>query len=135
MLACARARIKRAGWRNITLVHSDIESYGFPENANGIISTGVFGYLQNLDEVIASAARALVPGGRLVVRDAKQSNRMPSWLSSVILSLSQTFEVTPEYFEKRAWELFEKYFQECTFEEMYLGMVYIASGRIPARAA
>lgn len=44
MLACAQGRIDRAGWSNVELVESDIVEYDFPENVNGVLSTGVFEY-------------------------------------------------------------------------------------------
>jgi len=54
MLYRAKERVKRAGWTNVQLVHSDIAKYEFTDGINGIISTGVFGYIEERREVIES---------------------------------------------------------------------------------
>lgn len=128
MLACAGERVERAGWKNIELVQSDIVAYNFPEGVNGVLSTGVFGYIADCDRVIDAASHALVPGGRLVIMDGKRPERLPSWVFHLIVWLSRSFGVTSDYFDKRTWESVERYFRETAFEQMYGGMLYISSG-------
>jgi len=128
MLACARERVERAGWKNIELVQSDIVAYNFPEGVNGVLSTGVFGYIADYDRVIKAASHALVPGGRLAIMDGKRPERLPSWLFHLIVWFSRSFGVTSDYFDKRTWESVERYFQKTAFEQMYGGMLYISSG-------
>jgi demethylmenaquinone methyltransferase/2-methoxy-6-polyprenyl-1,4-benzoquinol methylase len=128
MLACAQERVERAGWKNIELVQSDIVLYDFPEGVNGVLSTGVFGYVSDCDPVIKAASQALVPGGRLVIMDGKRPDRLPSWVFHLFVWLSRSFGVTSDYFDKRTWESVERYFQRIAFEQMYGGMLYISSG-------
>ena len=128
MLACARERFKRAGLKNIELVQSDIVEYNFPEGVNGVLSTGVFGYIADYDRVIRAASHSLVPGGRLAIMDGKRPERLPSWVFNLIVRLSRSFGVTSNYFDKRTWESVERYFRETAFEQMYGGMIYISSG-------
>jgi ubiquinone/menaquinone biosynthesis C-methylase UbiE len=128
MLAYARERVERAGWKNIELVQSDIVAYNFPEGVNGVLSIGVFGYIADRDRVIKAASHALVPGGRLVIMDGKRPNRLALWVFKLIVWLSRSFGVTSDYFDKRTWEPVERYFQETAFEQMYGGMLYISSG-------
>ncbi len=128
MLACARERVERAGWKNVELVQSDIVAYNFPEGVNGVLSTGVFGYIADCDRVIKAASHALVPGGRLVIMDGKRPDRLPSWVFHLFVWLSRSFGVTRDYFDKRTWESVERYFQKTAFEQMYGGMLYISSG-------
>jgi len=45
MLAIARVRVERSGWKNVELIQSDIAAYDFPEGANGVLATGLFGYI------------------------------------------------------------------------------------------
>ena len=67
MLARARQRCEHAGWKQVELVQADIAAYDFPRNVNGVLSTGVFGYVAEYECVIEAAAQALAPGGRLVI--------------------------------------------------------------------
>jgi demethylmenaquinone methyltransferase/2-methoxy-6-polyprenyl-1,4-benzoquinol methylase len=128
MLACAGERVERAGWKNIELVQSDIVAYNFPEGINGVLSTGVFGYIADCDRLIKAASHALVPDGRLAIMDGKRPERLPSWVFKLIVRLSRSFGVTSDYFDKRTWESVERYFHETVFEQMYGGMLYISSG-------
>jgi demethylmenaquinone methyltransferase/2-methoxy-6-polyprenyl-1,4-benzoquinol methylase len=131
MLAYARKRIERAGWENIELVQSDIVTYNFPETVNGVLSTGVFGYIADCDLVIKAASQALVPDGRLAILDGKRPEHLPSLVFKLIVRLSRSFGVTSDYFDKRTWESVERYFRETAFEQMYKGMLYISSGTAP----
>lgn len=128
MLARAQERVARAGWKNIELVQSDIAVYDFPQGVNGILSTGVFGYISDCDPVIGAASKALVPGGRLVIMDGKRPDRLPSWIFHLFVWFSRSFGVTSDYFDKRTWESVERHFQKIAFEQMYGGMLYISSG-------
>jgi demethylmenaquinone methyltransferase/2-methoxy-6-polyprenyl-1,4-benzoquinol methylase len=128
MLDVARRRIERSGWKNIELVHSDIADYDFPEGINGVLATGLFGYIPEYDRVIKAASRSLVPGGHLSILDGKQPENLPSWLFKIVLKLGGPFGYTPEYFNVRPWESVERYFKETSFETRYGGMIYILSG-------
>jgi demethylmenaquinone methyltransferase/2-methoxy-6-polyprenyl-1,4-benzoquinol methylase len=75
MLAQARRRVEREGWRNVDLVAADAASYEFPAGAGGILSTFALTLIPEFDEVIARGARALAAGRRWVVADLK----MPGW--------------------------------------------------------
>jgi demethylmenaquinone methyltransferase/2-methoxy-6-polyprenyl-1,4-benzoquinol methylase len=116
MLDIAKERAERAGWKNIELIQSDIAVYEFPENVNGVLATGLFGYIAEYDRVIKAASKSLLPGGHLVILDGKQPERLPSW-----------FGFTPEYFKVRPWESVERYFQKTSIEQKYGGMIYILS--------
>ncbi len=135
MLECAREKIERSGWKNVELIQSDIAAYDFPEGVNGVLSTCVFGYVAEYDRVIKAASNALVPGGRLVILDGKQPERLPSWWFKLVLWLGRPFGATLDYFERHTWESLERYFQETAFEEMYGGMIYISSGATAQEAA
>jgi demethylmenaquinone methyltransferase/2-methoxy-6-polyprenyl-1,4-benzoquinol methylase len=121
MLDIAKERVERAGWKNIELIQSDIAVYEFPENVNGVLATGLFGYIAEYDRVIKAASKSLLPGGHLVILDGKQPERLPSWLFKIV------FGFTPEYFKVRPWESVERYFQKTSIEQKYGGMIYILS--------
>ncbi len=135
MLACARKRVERTGWKNVELIQSDIATYEFPEGINKVLSTGVFGYLDEYDSLIEAVSHALAPGGRLVIMDGKQSERWPLWLTKLFWRLARPFGVTLDYFDHHPWESVERYFQDTALEQMYGGGIYISSGTAPSSAA
>lgn len=128
MLDVARLRVERAGWQNVELIQSDIAAYDFPAGVNGVLATGLFGYITEYDRVIKTASQALVAGGHLAILDGKQPEKLPAWLFKIVLRLGRPFGFTPEYFKVKPWESVARYFQDPTFEEMYGGMIYISSG-------
>ena len=129
MLDGARRRIERAGWKNVELVQEDVASYSYPAGVNAVLSTGVFGYVNNYDQVIELAAQAIVPGGRIAIMDGKCPDRMPTWVFKLFVWASRPFGVTRDYFDKRTWESVERYFLGTQFEDMYGGMLFLSSGK------
>ena len=128
MLDIARVRVERSGWKNVKLMQSDIAAYEFPEGVNGVLATGLFGYIPEYDRVIKAASQALVPGGHLAIVDGKQPENLPAWLFKIVLQLGRPFGYTPEYFNVRPWESVERYLKEISLEKKYGGMIYIVSG-------
>jgi demethylmenaquinone methyltransferase/2-methoxy-6-polyprenyl-1,4-benzoquinol methylase len=128
MLEQARNRVERSGWKNIELIQSDIADYYIPKDVNGVLATGVFGYVSEYERVIQKTSEALVPGGRLVILDGKQPGNLPLWLFKLVLWLGRPFGFTREYFNVSPWESVERYFKESSFEEMYGGLLYLSSG-------
>jgi demethylmenaquinone methyltransferase/2-methoxy-6-polyprenyl-1,4-benzoquinol methylase len=128
MLDIARERVKQAGWKNVELIQSDIVAYDFPEKVNGVIATGLFGYIPEYDRVIKTISESIVSGGHLVILDGKQPKNLPSWLFKIVLKLGGPFGYTPEYFNVRPWESVGRYFKETSIDTMYGGMIYILSG-------
>jgi ubiquinone/menaquinone biosynthesis C-methylase UbiE len=128
MLDIARERVERSGWKNVELIQSDIAAYDFPEGVNGVLATGLFGYIPEYDLVIKAASEALVPGGHLVILDGKQPENLTSWLFKIVLKLGAPFGYTTGYFNVRPWESVERYLKENSFETRYGGMIYILSG-------
>ncbi len=128
MLDIARERVNRFGWKNVKLVQSDVATYDFPQGINGVLATGLFGYIPEYDRVIQTASKSLVPGGHIVILDGKQPQNLPAWLFRIVLKLGRPFGYTPEYFNVRPWESVERYFRNTSFETRYGGMIYIVSG-------
>ena len=130
MLDIARERVERSGWKNVELVQSDVAAYDFPEGINGVLATGLFGYIPEYDRVIKEASQSLVSGGHIAILDGKQPENLPSWLFKIVLKLGGPFGYTPKYFNVRPWESVERYFKETSFETRYGGMIYILSGTV-----
>ena len=130
MLDIARERVERSGWKNVELVQSDVAAYDFPEGINGVLATGLFGYIPEYDRVIKEASQPLVSGGHIAILDGKQPENLPSWLFKIVLKLGGPFGYTLKYFNVRPWESVERYFKETSFETRYGGMIYILSGTV-----
>ncbi len=129
MLTQARARVDGNGWDNVELIQSDMLSYRYPDHVDAVVSMGALGYIEDPETIIAAAANALVPDGRLAIMDIKNPERWPRWLLTLLFaSVARPFGVTREYFSERPWECVHQHFSNSTFEEMYWGLVYIASG-------
>jgi demethylmenaquinone methyltransferase/2-methoxy-6-polyprenyl-1,4-benzoquinol methylase len=86
MLDIARVRVEQSGWKNVELIHSDIAAYDFPKGINGVLATGVFGYIPEYDRVIKEAFQSLAPGGHITILDGKQPENLPSWLFKIVHS-------------------------------------------------
>jgi ubiquinone/menaquinone biosynthesis C-methylase UbiE len=128
MLDIAQVRVERSGWTNVELIQSDIAAYDFPKGTNGVLATGLFGYIPEYDRVIKAASQSLVPGGHIAILDGKQPENLPSWLFKIVLKLGAPFGYTPAYFIVHPWESVERYFKGISFETRYGGMIYILSG-------
>ncbi len=129
MLSIAEGKVRAAKWKNVELVHSDIEKTELPSEVNSIISTGVFGYLEDREEVLRRIHKSLVDHGKIVIVDGKKPKKWPSFVFKIFIKLSSPYGLTESYFDGNTSELVSKLFQDSTFEEMYGGLLYVTSGR------
>ena len=134
MLARAAARVASMGWSNVELIQSDAASYRFPEGVNGILSTFALTLEPEYDDVIERGARALSPGGRLVILDMKLPRNWLRHLAPVLVLLVRPFAVSTEITRRHPWESVERHLRNPTFSEVYFGVGYIAAGDAPQPA-
>jgi len=134
MLDRAHARIRREGWRNVTLVQADAATYAFPAGVNAILSTYALTLVPSYDDVIRRGAEALAPGGRVVVVDFKAPRSWPEPLQHAVVPLLRPFGVTRGLRTRHPWESLTRYLNLVIMEERYFGMTYIAPGERPAEA-
>lgn len=128
MLSVAKERVKSAGWSNVELIHSDIEEFELPAEINGLISTGVFGYLGESTKVMEKIYMSLVENGKVVIVDGKRPQKWPPLLFKLFVKLSSPYGLTESYFDNNTPEVVSQLFQNVTFEDMYGGLLYITSG-------
>jgi demethylmenaquinone methyltransferase/2-methoxy-6-polyprenyl-1,4-benzoquinol methylase len=128
MLDHARLKVEKSGWMNVELSQADIADYDFPQGLNGVLATGLFGYMPEYEQVIKAASQSLVAGGHIAILDGKKPENLPSWLFKIVLKLGGRFGFTPDYFHVRPWESLSRYFEKISFETRYGGMIYILSG-------
>lgn len=70
MLSVARVNLEKAGIRHAHVRHGDLHAVAFPPgSASVVVLHQVLHYLDNPSTAIASAARLLEPGGRLLIAD------------------------------------------------------------------
>ncbi len=135
MLTIAEDRVRGANWKNVELVQSDIDRAVLPAGANGVISTGVFGYLESREEVLGRIRASLVEGGRVVIVDGKKPQKWPSIIFRIFIKLSSPYGLSESYFDNDTVELVSRLFRDSTFEEMYGGLLYITTGTKLSNAA
>lgn len=129
MLAQARRRVDREGWKNVDLVACDAARYDFPDRVGGILSTFALWLVPEYDSVIERGARALAPGRRWVVVDLK----MPEWpgarlCARALVPFCRPFAVTLDLAERRPWESIVRHMKNAKVSERFFGFVYVASG-------
>lgn len=128
MLDVAKRRIKVNKWNSIELIESDIVQFALPSNIDAVFATGVFGYIQEYEEVIEKVYNALNKGGRIAILDGKRPERLPKPIFDIVLAFGRQYGYTEEYFDVSPWKAIEKHFSDFEFKTRYGGMIYEAFG-------
>ena len=132
MLAQAQDRIAAHGWSNISLVQADAAEYGFPTQAEAILSTYALTQVPECAEVIARGAAALSAGGRWVVLDLKVPGNTPGWLARLGTATVRPFAAIDEWIMRRPWEAIRAAMQEeladPSWTELFFGTAFLAAG-------
>ncbi len=128
MLEQARLRVHRTGWTNVELVRSAAAEYIFPDRVDGILSTFALTLEPDYDSVIANGARALADGRRWVVLDLRVPQNWLRHVAPVLVFLVRPFAVSLEIATRRPWESISRRLHDTTYEEVYFGLAYIATG-------
>jgi len=147
MLARARDRIDREGWRNVHLVRGDATEIEFRESPNSapdaILATFVVGMLGDPEAAVNQWADRLAPGGRLALLDAAQTTRWFGWpvnqaFRGLVVASSPT---GMRAYERAPWSVLDDRVaaarralraraDETTHSEHALGVVRVTGGRI-----
>lgn len=131
MLAKARERVEKNGWASVELVEADVRSVDFPRTVHGVVSTFGLEMVPEVDEVIARAAEALAPGGRIAVGGLRHPDRWPDWAVGLGVLLNRPFGVTRAYEDVQPWHAVFAHTERVAYEEALLGAVYVAVGQVP----
>ncbi|MBN9630122.1 MAG: methyltransferase domain-containing protein [Actinobacteria bacterium] len=134
MLERAERRVEAAGWRNVRLVQADAAGYDFPTGVDAVLSTYALTQVPGCGAVVAHAATALRPGGRLAVLDLKLPAATPGWLSrlgvaAVGVGSSASLD---EWVAHRPWEEIRAAVRSSLVEpawaELCFGTAFLGSG-------
>ncbi|MCI0158906.1 methyltransferase domain-containing protein [Leifsonia shinshuensis] len=136
MLARAERRVEAAGWSNVRLVQADAAGFDFPTGVDAVLSTYALTQVPDRGLVIAHAAAALGPGGRLAVLDLKIPSVTPRWLSRLgvaVVGVGSSASLD-EWIARRPWEEIRmaarSSLAETSWAELCFGTAFLVSGRV-----
>lgn len=129
MLTVAHERVRRNGWSNVELVHSDVAGFSFPKRVSGIISTFALTLVPEYESVIRAGAEVLAPGGRFVILDFKLPDNWLSRICPFLVLALRPFGVTMDLATRHPWETMRKHFADASVTELYGGICYVAAGK------
>ena len=128
MLDQARKRINENSWKNVELIESDFAEYQFPQELDGIFTTGALQYSTQYDKIIKQGHDALKPTKKFVIMDFKMSQGPAKIFAPLIVFFTKPFGANEEYLKGTAWKSIEKYFEKTSYLEGWGGFLYISVG-------
>lgn len=128
MISRAGKRCGRRGWDNVELVRQDAETYRFPDSVDAVLATFALSLMPGADRVVARAAEALRPAGRLVILDLKIPVPCPNLLARFFLRLTRPAGTIPDLTPCHFRESMARRLQIVFYREYYFGLAYIATG-------
>jgi demethylmenaquinone methyltransferase/2-methoxy-6-polyprenyl-1,4-benzoquinol methylase len=133
MLALARDRAARAGWRNVTLIESAAQSVSLPQPVDALL----FHYTHDILRSPLALARVLAcarPGARVAIAGIKY---FPWWLAPLNLWVylkNHGYNGAPGEL-RSPWDRIAPRLADWRMQSTQFGMGYIASGRMIAGIA
>jgi SAM-dependent methyltransferase len=128
MLDRARGRAKAAGWRQVELVESSVESASIPRRGDAALFHFTHDILQR-PEAVANVIAALKPGAMVVASGLKWA---PPWALGVNLMVLPAAWRSVTSMEGLAapWHLLQAHLPDLQFSSALFGGGYVASGRL-----
>ena len=126
MLALARQRCARDGWRNVTLIESAMETAEIPGPVDAILCNFTHDVLRS-PPALARIFAAARPGARVAVAGMKLA---PWWLSPaniVVRAKARPYMTTLEGL-RRPWDLLEGHLASFAWEPVLYGTGYVGWG-------
>jgi ubiquinone/menaquinone biosynthesis C-methylase UbiE len=131
MLARARARAKREGWRNVTLIESSAEEAEIPEQADAVLFSAAHDILRS-PGALENVLRQVRAGARVVAGGPKWAPWWAPWgpwLNACTWEVNRPYVTTWEGFS-RPWSVLERFIPDLNVEAIFLGAGYIATGTL-----
>jgi len=145
MLDRARRLVERRGWSNVHLLRADGARLPLSGPVDAVLGTFVVGMFRDPAAAVEGWCDVLAPGGRVALLDAARSERRAAWPVNVLLDALTVVSAPPtlqlRYDEdvggrltervERAREALDHRTAESSHETALLGLVRVASGRVP----
>jgi len=128
MLARARERCGREGWRNVTVIESAMEAADIPAPVDAVLFNFTHDVLRS-PAALARVFAAARPGARVAVAGMKWA---PWWLAPVnlvVLAKARPYLTTLEGLG-RPWSLLEDYLDRFEWKSVMFGAGYIGWGAV-----
>ena len=128
MLAKARERVERHGWKNVTLVDSAVEDADIHGGVDACISVLTHDLMRS-PIALAKVVGHVKPGGRIVVTGAKWSSQWALPVNAYVWWVARRYVTTFEGF-RRPWSHLESLVPDLHAESLFLGGAYLAFGTV-----
>lgn len=129
MLARARERVEREGWKNIELTQGDAARIDLGRKFDATLCTLAIGVIPDYRGALNRMVAHLKPGGWLAIGDAKRSSRLSgrpfNWLADLL------GYGAAEDMSRRPWESLREMLSDFHYEEWFSGFFYVAGGSVP----
>ncbi len=129
MLEQARQLVEKEGWQNVELVEADAGAFDLDEQFDAVLWTLAASVVPAWQLALQRAAAHLKPGGRLVIADARFTDRWYvrpfNWVAD-LLGVGAAADVA-----RRPWELMPRFLDHIGYAELLMGFLYVAWGTKP----
>lgn len=128
MLEHARHRVSEAGWNNVSVIESPLESAELPGQFDAIL----FNFTHDIVRSPPAVERifsASTPGARIAIAGMKY---FPWWLSPaniLVRRMARPYMTTFDGLEK-PWELLLPYLSDFSYQSELYGMAYLGWGQV-----
>ncbi len=127
MLAQAERLVERQGWENVELVQADARQLDLGEKFDAVLWMLAASVVPDWQAALERAVAHVKPGGRLVVGDARFSERWYArpfnWYAD-IMGLGAAADPS-----RRPWELLPQHLFNVGYQDLLLGFLYVAWGQ------
>lgn len=131
MLSRARRTCSRRGWSNVELREGDAAAVRLePASLDGVLFSLSYGAIPDADAALRNAWRALKPGGRVVVLDARLSADIWGRMARPFVVAASRATVLGDP-DRRAWDDLRAYTDQIEVSERLFGGYFICQARKP----
>lgn len=128
MLAQARERIERAGWRNVSLVQASVEEAELPAAPDALLFSLTHDVLQ-MPDGLANLFGQAAPGARVAAFGPKLASHLPALVNPVVRAAARPYVTTFEGLD-RPWRHLERHVPGLSVRPVLAGGAYLAWGAL-----
>lgn len=128
MLARARERVEREGWKNVELVQGDAARIDLGRKFDAALSTLAISVIPDYRGALECMLAHVKPGGRLAIGDAKRSSRWYGRPFNWVADLLGTGAAG--MMSRKPWEQLEEMLNDFHYDEWFMGFFYVAGGSV-----